>query len=86
MKIEVLGAGCTNCRKLYEAVVEAVKQSGIDAEVIKVEEIAEIVKRGVLFTPSLVVDGKVICSGRVLKAHDIATRLKNVTSAGPTDD
>ncbi len=83
MKIEVLGAGCTRCQQLYEEALLAVKQSGRDVEVVKVESIAEIVKRGVLITPSLVVDGEVICSGRVMQASDIAELLTR--SSGYSD-
>jgi small redox-active disulfide protein 2 len=81
MKVEILGAGCTKCLKLFDAAVNAVELAGIEAEVVKVDQIAEIVKRGVLITPSLVIDGKVICSGRVMKAGEI---VKALTEASGT--
>jgi small redox-active disulfide protein 2 len=79
MKVEVLGAGCTNCLRLFDAAADAVKLAGIEAEVVKVDQIAEIVKRGVLITPSLVIDGKVICSGRIMKAAEIAEVLADLS-------
>jgi small redox-active disulfide protein 2 len=71
MKIEVLGMGCSNCNKLYENVLEAVKQSGKEAEVAKVEDIKKIVGYGVMSTPALVIDGVVKVSGKVLKVEEI---------------
>lgn len=75
MKIEVLGTGCMKCNKLYEAAKAAVADSGKQAEVVKVEDLAEIVKRGVMVTPALVIDGKVKTSGKVPKPEEIAKML-----------
>ncbi len=71
MKIEVLGMGCANCNKLYHNVLEAVKQSGKDIQVVKVEEIQKIVSYGVLSTPALVIDGKVKVSGKIPRLEEI---------------
>ena len=71
MKIEVLGMGCSNCNKLYQNVVEAVKLSGKEIEVAKVEDIKKIMSYGVLSTPALVIDGVVKVAGKVLKAEEI---------------
>jgi small redox-active disulfide protein 2 len=71
MKIEVLGSGCAKCKRLHKNVEKAVKRSGLDAEVIKVEEITEIMERGVMITPGLVVDGKVVSSGKVPNVDEI---------------
>jgi small redox-active disulfide protein 2 len=71
MKIEVLGMGCSNCNKLYENVLEAVKQSGKEAQVAKVEEIKKIMGYGVMSTPALVIDGVVKVSGKVPKVEEI---------------
>jgi small redox-active disulfide protein 2 len=75
MKIEVLGTGCAKCKKLYENAKEAVKQSGIDAEIVKVEDINEIVTYGVMSTPALVVDGVVKSSGKLVSPEEIAEML-----------
>ena len=65
MEIKVIGAGCKECDTLYQNVAEAVKELGKDAKIEKVEELIEIVKLGVLSAPSLMIDGKLIVSGRV---------------------
>jgi small redox-active disulfide protein 2 len=65
MKIEILGMGCPKCKKLYENTQTAVKETGIDAEIIKVEDMAKITGYAVMMTPALVVDGEVKTSGRV---------------------
>lgn len=76
MKLEVLGPGCAKCAKLYEATQEAVRKAGVEAEVSKVSDLAQIMKYGVLSTPALVVNGKVAFSGRVPSPDDIATMLR----------
>jgi small redox-active disulfide protein 2 len=70
-KIQILGTGCPKCKKLYEAAQQAVKESSIEADVTKVEDINEILKFGVMMTPALVVDGEVKVVGRVLRAEEI---------------
>ncbi|GAB4248301.1 thioredoxin family protein [Deferrisoma sp.] len=75
MKIEILGTGCAKCNKLYEAAKEAVAKAGKDAEVVKVEDLAEIMKRGVMVTPALAIDGEVKTTGKVLKPDEIAKML-----------
>ncbi len=71
MKIEVLGMGCANCDKLYRHVLEAVRLSGKEVEVVKVEEIEKIMGYGILSTPALVIDGKVKSAGKVPKVEEI---------------
>ncbi len=75
MKIEILGTGCAKCNKLYEAVREAVSRTGTDAEVIKVEDLAEIMNRGVMVTPALAIDGEVKVAGRVPRPPELAKLL-----------
>ncbi len=65
MEIKVIGTGCKECNMLYQNVKEAVKELGKDAQIEKVEELIEIVKLGVLSAPSLMIDGKLVVSGRV---------------------
>ena len=76
MKIEVLGMGCSNCNKLYQNVLEAVKQSGKEIEVTKVEDIKKIMSYGVLSTPALVIDGVVKVTGKVAKVEEIRGWVK----------
>jgi len=75
VKIEVLGTGCTKCNKLYEAAKTAVALAGVEAEVSHVTDLAELMKRGVVVTPALAVDGQLKSAGKVLKAEEIAKLL-----------
>ena len=75
MKIEIFGTGCAKCRKLYENALDAVKQSGKEAEVVKVEEIRKIMAYGVMSTPALVVDGVVKSSGKLVSPQEIIGML-----------
>jgi small redox-active disulfide protein 2 len=74
MKIEVLGAGCSNCSRLEERVRAAADELGIPCEIEHIREIEEIVKRGVMATPALIVAGRVVASGRV-PSHAELTRF-----------
>jgi small redox-active disulfide protein 2 len=65
MKIEVLGPGCANCRKLEQDVNAALTELGIEAEVVKVTDLREISSYAVLITPGLVINGKVYSSGKI---------------------
>ncbi len=76
MKIAVLGMGCDNCRRTYDAVRQAVAQAGVDATVQKVEDIREIVALKVLKTPAVAIDGKVRISGRVPSVAEIRALLE----------
>ena len=75
VKIEVLGAGCANCKKLEANAREAVGLAGIEAEIVKVTDYGEIVSRGVMSTPGLAIDGEVKSTGRIPSAGDIAEWL-----------
>jgi small redox-active disulfide protein 2 len=71
MKIEVLGTGCAKCKKLKELAEKAVKETGVDAEVVKVEDFDQILNYGVMITPGLVIDGDVKIAGKVPSLDDI---------------
>jgi small redox-active disulfide protein 2 len=73
--IEVLGSGCPNCRRLEANAREAAVMAGVEADVKHVTDSREIVARGVLSTPGLVIDGRVVSTGRVPSAGDIAVWL-----------
>ena len=75
MKIEVLGAGCAKCDKLFETAKQAIEQSGAQAELVKVQDIMEIAQRGIFITPALVVDGEVKISGKVPKVEALVKML-----------
>ena len=65
MEIKVLGPGCMKCKNMEKVVRETVEHNNIAAQVSKVEDIMEIMNYGVMTTPALVVDGKVVIKGRV---------------------
>jgi small redox-active disulfide protein 2 len=65
MNIQVLGTGCPKCKTLEKITREVVAETGIDANITKVEDIMEIMQFNVMTTPALVVDGKVVLKGRV---------------------
>ena len=75
MIVKVLGSGCANCKKLEALTRQAVDELGIDAEVIHVTEIADIITYGVMSTPALVVDEQVKIAGRVPSLAEIKTAL-----------
>ena len=75
MEIKVLGTGCPKCRALAKAVEEVVNETGIDATIDKVEDINDIMQYGVMVTPALVVDGKVVASGKVPKKEKLKELL-----------
>ena len=77
MKIEVLGTGCPKCKKTYENAKEAIKELGIEAELVKIYDSVEIAKRGVFETPALVIDGEIKVAGRVPSKEEIKEMLKN---------
>ncbi|HCY39818.1 MAG TPA: thioredoxin family protein [Prolixibacteraceae bacterium] len=71
MEIKILGTGCPKCKTLEKLTRDVVEQNSIDATIIKVEDIMEIMKFGVMTTPALVVNGKVEIKGRVPSADEI---------------
>ena len=71
MEIKILGAGCSKCDKLEKNLKKALKESDIDATIEKVEELKEIVRYGVMTTPALVINDKVVSVGKVLSAKEI---------------
>ena len=73
--IQILGTGCPKCKLLAANVEAAVKSSGVEARIEKVEKITEILKFGVMMTPALVVDGQVKSAGKVLSPADIGPLL-----------
>lgn len=71
MEIKILGPGCPKCKTLEKITREVVEQSGIDATVTKVDDIVAIMNYGVMTTPALVIDEKVVVKGRVPSAEEI---------------
>ena len=73
--VKVLGSGCDKCRALEKAAIEALKESGREPRVQHVTDFAEIAKYGVMQTPALVVDGKVVSYGKVLSKEEVLELL-----------
>ncbi len=71
MVIKVLGTGCPSCKKLEANVRTAVSEAGVEASVEKVEDLQKIMEYGVMSTPALVIDEKVVAKGKVLSVGDI---------------
>jgi len=76
MKIEILGTGCAKCQQLEELVRSLVAESGVEADISKVQDISKILSYGVLTTPGLVVNGEVKVAGKIPSAEQIKGWLK----------
>lgn len=76
MKIKVLGSGCKNCVNLTVNTEEALKELGIEAEIIKVTDFKDIASYGIMSTPGLVIDEQVVSYGKVLKPAAIKEILE----------
>ena len=71
MKVQVLGTGCPKCKKVTELAEKAVKELGVEAEVVKVTDINEIADFGVMMTPALAVDGEVKVTGKIPSLKEV---------------
>jgi small redox-active disulfide protein 2 len=76
LKIEILGTGCSKCKKTEKIVEQTVKKLGIQAEIIKVQNLQDIVDRGVMMTPAVAVDGNVKIMGHVPTEEEIQKILQ----------
>lgn len=76
MKIEILGTDCAKCKSLAKNVEKAVSETGIQAEVIKVNSMQEIMSRGIMMIPALVIDGETKSIGKALSVEEIKRFLK----------
>jgi small redox-active disulfide protein 2 len=74
-QIQILGPGCARCKQLYEGALQVVTDLGLDAQVEKVEDVSELVARGILTTPALVVDDKLVLAGQVPSARRLRELL-----------
>lgn len=71
MEIKILGTGCPKCKTLEKVTRDAVVEMGIDADVLKEEDIVNILGYGIMHTPGLVINGKVVSSGRLLSIKEV---------------
>ncbi len=81
MLIQVLGTGCSKCKTLHEMVKKAVQETGIDAEVEKVEDIQQIMAFELIMTPGLVINGEVKAAGRVPNIEEIKRMISAAKAA-----
>jgi small redox-active disulfide protein 2 len=77
MKIEIFGTGCPKCRTTEKNVRKAVEELGIQAEIVKVDDLQDIIDRGVMMTPAVFIDGEVKIVGRVPSPDEIKILLQN---------
>lgn len=76
MKIEVLGTGCPKCMSVEQNVKKALAELAVQAEVEKVTDIQQIIKKGVMSTPALVIDGKVVLQGKSPTVEQLKELIK----------
>ena len=79
-EIKVLGTGCAKCKSTYNNALEAVKQLAIEANLVKIEDIEEIMKYNVLTTPVLMINEEIKIKGRVADVNEIKQLLSNINS------
>lgn len=76
MHIKVLGSGCPNCKKVEQIAQEALQELGLNGEIEKVTDFADIMKYPILATPALVVNEKVVCSGHIPSKDEVKAWLQ----------
>lgn len=77
MIIKILGSGCSNCKKLQANAQEAVEKAKVDAEIVKVEDIKDIMSYGVMRTPAIVINEKVKMYGKVSSVDEIVKYIQD---------
>jgi small redox-active disulfide protein 2 len=80
INLKILGTGCAKCKTLEKVTTEVVKESNFDADIQKVEDITQIMAYGVMMTPALVVNEKVVFSGRVPSKTEIVNFIEKAIS------
>ena len=75
MEIKVLGPGCARCQTVENLVKDAVAETGVEAQIIKVQDVMEIAKHGVFGTPAVIIDGDVKCVGKIPSKEEIKSWL-----------
>ena len=79
MEIKVLGTGCNNCKKTKAVVAEAIKDLGLDIGVVEVQDIPSIMAYGVMSTPAIVIDEKVVSTGRVPAKSQVIQMIRQAS-------
>ena len=78
LTIKVLGSGCANCKRVEQIAHKVITDMGIEAEVIKVTDYAEIMAYNIMSTPGLVINEKIVSTGRIPAPAEVTTWLTNV--------
>ena len=78
VKIEVLGTKCAKCKRVEKNARDAVKELGLNIDVIKIDDFEEIIRRGIMMTPGLVIDGEIVALGRVPSVDEIKSMLSKL--------
>ena len=81
MEIKVLGSGCANCKRAKAVVDEAIKELQVDAKAIEVHDIQTIMSYGIMSTPGIVIDEKVVSTGRVPAKSQVMEMIRKAQSA-----
>lgn len=76
MKIEILGTGCPKCKKTYAIISEVAKDLGVDVTIEKIEKVNDIVAKGVMITPAVMINGEIKVEGKVPKKKEVEAFLK----------
>jgi small redox-active disulfide protein 2 len=82
MRLTVYGPGCTKCVQTEQVVKQAVEQAGIEAEIEHVSDIVAMAKAGILVTPALAIDGKVVMKGEVPEAPEVVSLITSALAEG----
>ncbi len=82
MQIKILGPGCAKCHQLEKETREVVRELGIDADIEEVKDIAKILEYPILTTPGLVINGELVCSGRVPSKAEITGFITTALDKG----
>jgi small redox-active disulfide protein 2 len=77
VKIEILGTGCKKCQQLESNAKQAVANMKLTAEVLHIKDPVEIAMRGVMSTPAMTINGKVVCKGQVISPEQIQPLLQS---------
>ena len=81
MEIKVLGTGCANCKKTKAVIADAVKEMNLDLKVVEVQDISAIMAYGVMSTPAIVIDEKVVSTGKVPGKSQVIEMIRKAQAA-----
>jgi small redox-active disulfide protein 2 len=81
MEIKVLGTGCPNCKKTKAVVADAIREMNVDAQVVEVQDIPSIMAYGVMSTPAIVIDEKVVSAGKVPAKSQVMEMIRKAQPA-----